>query len=408
MSKKQTKFFDSIFKDRDSYTVKPFSIDNEFVGRATGMVDITKLNFWVDNPRVYDEVHNSDLPKDEISNAHIYKKLINYKDAISLRAKIIKDGCINTDVIVAVDQETDKLTVFEGNTRLAIAMDLFKKEGASWKEIPASVLYLDNNSNELVIRHVGDVHLEDEKNKWGSHNGARYYWREVKKELEFFTTLTNTDVALSKACKAVSDRFSSKITKGVVEKNYNLIEFMELHKMGIKKQSEQYNYWKEYFTISKLQNVRKDFNDVDKKAKEENEFDKMMVQRVNKGKENGEVERLSAAGEHSFRKDLNNISNFYDAFPKEGEKLIYQLLDGMRLDDASKAAVEGGASDRDYKMIKDFHTKLFNSDRKKLRAAVKKHGDSLLDMVVDIQARLKLTHADLKTEYKKVKKRKGK
>ena len=182
---------------------------------------------------------------------------------------------------------------------------------------------------------------------------------------------------------------------------------MELHKMGIKKQSEQYNYWKEYFTISKLQNIRKDFNDVDKKAKEENEFDKMMVERVRKGKQTGEVERLSAAGEHSFRKDLNNISNFYHAFPKEGEKLIYQLLDGMRLDEASKAAVEGGASDRDYKMIKDFHTKLFNSDRKKLRAAVKKHGDTLLDMVVDIQGRLKLTHADLSKEYKKIKQKKG-
>ena len=406
MSKKQTEFFDSIFSG--SYATKPFYVEGEAVPRATGTVDITKLNFWVDNPRVYDEVHNSDSPKDEISNAHIYKNLINYKDAISLRAKIIKDGGITTDVVVAVDEETNKLTVFEGNTRLAVAMDLFKKEGPKWKNIPASVLYLGNHSNELVVRHVGDVHLEDEKNKWGSHNGARYYWREVKKELEFLTPLTKTNAALSKACKAVSDRFSSKITKGVVEKNYNLIEFMELHKMGIKKQSEQYNYWKEYFTISKLQNVRKDFNDVDKKAKEENEFDKMMIQKVNKGKETREVERLSAAGEHSFRKDLNNISNFYDAFPKEGEKLIYELLDGMRLDDASKAAVEGGASDRDYKMIKDFHTKLFNSDRKKLRAAVKKHGDSLLDMVVDIQARLKLTHADLKTEYKKIKKRKGK
>ncbi len=406
MSKKQTKFFDSIFSG--SYATKPFYVEGEAVPRATGTVDITKLNFWVDNPRVYDEVHNSDSPKDEISNAHIYKNLINYKDAISLRAKIIKAGGIHTDVVAAVDEETNKLTVFEGNTRLAVAMDLFKKEGPKWKKIPASVLYLGDHSNELVVRYVGDVHLEDEKNKWGSHNGARYYWREVKKELELFTPLTKTDVALSKACKAVSDRFSSKITKGVVEKNYNLIEFMELHKMGIKKQSEQYNYWKEYFTISKLQNVRKDFNDVDKKAKEENEFDKMIVQRVNKGKETGEVERLSAAGEHSFRKDLNNISNFYDAFPKEGEKLIYQLLDGMRLDEASKAAVEGGASDRDYKMIKDFHTKLFNSDRKKLRAAVKRHGDSLLDMVVDIQARLKLTHADLKAEYKKIKKRKGK
>ncbi len=400
MSKKQTEFFDSIFLG--SYAIKPFYVEGEAVPRATGTVPITKLNFWVDNPRVYDEVHNSDIPKDEITDAHIYKKLINYKDAISLRAKIIKSGGIHTDVVVANDQETNKLTVFEGNTRLAVAMDLFKKEGARWQNIPASVLYLGNHSNELVIRHVGDVHLEDEKNKWGSHNGARYYWREVKKELDSLN-LASPEDGISRACGAVSDRFSAKITKGVVEKNYNLIEFMELHKMGIKTQAEQYNYWKEYFTISKLQNIRKDFNDVEKKAREENEFDKMMIQKVRKGKSSGEVERLSASGEHSFRKDLNNISNFYDAFPKEGEKLIFELLEGMRLDDASKAAVEGGASDRDYKMIKDFHTKLFNSDRKKLRAAVKKRGDILLDMIVEIQDRLKMTHIDLKKEYKKTK-----
>ena len=107
--------------------------------------------------------------------------------------------------------------------------------------------------------------------------------------------------------------------------------------------------------------------------------------------------------------DIGTPENIYgQEFPKEGEKLIYELLDGMRLDDASKAALEGGASDRDFKMIRDFHVKLFNSDRKKLRTAVKKHGDTLLNMVVDIQNRLKLTHADLKEEYTKAKKRKGK
>ena len=405
MSKKRTEFFKSIFSG--GYVEAPFPIDGNDVPSAFGLVKIDRLNFWIDNPRVYHEVHNTDIPPDEITNEHIFGQLINYDDAVELRARILRDGGIRRGVIVAEDVETKKLIVYEGNTRLAVSMDLSKRRnGSKWLQILATVLYFGDHDPQLVERHVGDIHLEDETNRWGSHKGATYYWREVKKLSDEFD-LTD-DKELKKAGKKVSDRFSQKITPGKVLKDYELIEFMEFHKMGNKRQINQYNYWKEYFTIGKLQKVREDFNNVDKKAKEENEFDKMMVERVRKGKQTAEVERLSAAGEHSFRKDLNNISNFYDAFPKEGEKLIYELLDGMRLDDASKAAVEGGASDRDYKMIKDFHTKLFNSDRKKLRAAVKKHGDSLLDMVVDIQARLKLTHADLKTEYKKVKKRKGK
>tara|TARA_A200000113_G_scaffold219143_1_gene227517 strand:- start:957 stop:2354 length:1398 start_codon:yes stop_codon:yes gene_type:complete len=400
MSKKRTEFFNSIFSG--SYVETTFGIDGNDVPSAFGMVQIDRLNFWVDNPRVYHEVHNTDIPTDEITNDHIFSKLIEYHDAIELRARILRDGSIRRGVIVAKDEETNKLIVYEGNTRLAVSIDLSrKKHGNKWLKIPATVLYFGDHDPELVIRHVGDIHLEDETNRWGSHKGATYYWREVKKFEDEFNL--KDDKELNKACKQVADRFSNKITKGVVNKNYKLIEFMEFHKMGVKRQAKQYNYWKEYFTISKLQDVRNDFNDINLKAPEDNAFDKMMVDRVKKGRQTGEVERLSASGEHSFRKDLNNISNFYNAFPKEGEKLIFELLDGMRLDDASKAAIEGGASDRDYKMIKDFHTKLFNSDRKKLRAAVKKRGDILLDMIVEIQDRLKMTHIDLKKEYQKTK-----
>ena len=127
---------------------------------------------------------------------------------------------------------------------------------------------------------------------------------------------------------------------------------------------------------------------------------------VKRGKKTGEVERVTAGGDHSFRKDIQNIANYFEVNPQEAKKVIFELLNGKcDFTEASDLAVEGGAGDRDYKMIKEFHKKLFNSDTLKLRAAVKKH-DDLLGTITEIQSKLKLTHADLKKEYQKAKNRK--
>ena len=102
------------------------------------------------------------------------------------------------------------------------------------------------------------------------------------------------------------------------------------------------------------------------------------------------------------------MSEFYDKDEDKGAELIYKFIDGdISLSDAAKLADEGGASDRSYKMIRDFHRKLFNSDRKTLRAAVLEH-ENLLKLVKDIEGELKTTHKDLMDEYIRSKNRRKK
>jgi hypothetical protein len=407
MNKKRTIFFESLLGKQ--WTPETVPVDGINIPAADGLANIEDLHYWVDNPRVYDEVHSIGLPSEEITTDQIFKKLSTHHDCISLKKKIFSDGGQRKRIIVAKDitGKTNNFVVYEGNTRLASFTSLFK-DGAKgeWDRIKVTLLDLDGLDPELVITYVGDIHLEDEINRWATHKGARYYHRLVKSELEKGQT-ENQSFA------KVAAKFSGKITPGVVKKNYKVIDFMEQKKMGVTKQGEQFSYWIEYFQNSKNQNVRKFFNDpknLEGKVKEpkKDAYDDMMVEKVSKGKITGEVERVSAGGNHSFRKDISNISSYFYTQPRQAKSLIYKLIDGdIRLDEAAKIAVEGGASDRDYRMIKDFHSKLFSSDPRKLRKAVKKY-DDLLDMVKEIQNQLKLTHMDLRKEYQRIKNKNNK
>lgn len=402
MGKKNTNqhnFYRSLLGDQ--YMEDVFPIAGKVIPCAVGKADLHDLNYWVDNPRVYDEVHSSGIDPDEISTEHIFKKLSKYKDCIDLKSRILKSGGQRDAVIVARDisGKTNKFIVYEGNTRLASLTSLLKDgvEG-DWKKIKVCLLDLDGFDPELVITYIGDIHLEDEKNRWATHKGARYYYRLVKAKIAQGSTP-------KESFAEVAEKFSDRITKGHVERNYEIIEFMEVRGMEVLQQESQYSYWKEYFQNSRNKEVRKYFNDpknLEGKVNnsELNAYDNKMVEQVSKN-----IVKAATGGDNSFRSLVKKVSDFFYTHPSQAEKTIYDFIDGkVTLLDASKTADEGGASDREYKMIKDFHTKLFKSDPRELRKAVLKH-ENLLDLVKDIQNELKTTHMDLKAEYEKFKNR---
>lgn len=407
MSKEKNKFYESLLGSQWSRDSLP--VDGINIPAARGEAHITDLHFWVDNPRVFDEVHSSGIPSDEITTEQIFKRLSNFHDAVSLRNKIFKDGGQRDAILVSKDitGKTDNFIVYEGNTRLSVFMSLYK-EGAKgdWSKIKVILVDLEGLNPELVITYIGDRHLQDEVNKWATHKGARYYYRLVRSYLGQGKTE-------SRAFKLVAEKFSGKITQAVVKKNYEVIDFMEKRRMGVNKQAEQYSYWIEYFQNAKNKAVRKFFNDSNNLEKyienpSPNAFDNMMVQKVTHGKVTGEVERVTAGGDHSFRKDIANIANYFDTQPREAKKMICQLIEGsITLTEASDISVKGGVTDRDYKMIKDFHKKLHATDTRKLRTVVKKYPD-LMDTIKEIQSNLKLTYIDLSKEYNRIRNKKKK
>ena len=158
-------------------------------------------------------------------------------------------------------------------------MSLFKSGiSGNWSKIKVILVDLYGLEPELVITYIGDRHLQDEVNKWATHKGARYYHRLVKSHI-------SNGSSEAQACKKVSEKFSSKITSGIVRKNYDVIEFMEKRNMGVKLQAEQYSYWIEYFQHGKNKNVRAFFNDsrnLQGKVNnpKDNAYDDMMVEKV--------------------------------------------------------------------------------------------------------------------------------
>jgi len=136
MSKKRNEFFESLLGTQWSPENVP--IDGVNVPAADGLANIEDLHYWVDNPRVYDEVHSIGLPSEEISTEDIYKKLSQHHDCISLKDKILSDGGQRKRIIVAKDisGQSDNFVVYEGNTRLASFTSLFR-EGAegNWEKI---------------------------------------------------------------------------------------------------------------------------------------------------------------------------------------------------------------------------------------------------------------------------------
>ena len=388
----------------DNFMEDDFPIDGNMIPMAYGRANIDDLHYWVENPRVYDEVHSSGISSDEITTEHIFKKLSKYKDCLDLKSKILKDAGQREPVVVAKDitGNTDKFIVYEGNTRLAALTSLFK-DGVkgNWSTIKVKLLDLDKFDPELVITYIGDIHLEDEKNRWATHKGARYFYRMVNDNLK---------KGLSKADSfiAVASKFSKRITKGTVERNFEIIDFMDKRNMEVLMQEAQFSYWIEYFQNSKNRNVRKFFNDpINLKEKiqnpKPNSFDDKMVEEITKGSVTA-----ATGGDNSFRVLVKKVSDFFYKEPDKAKKLIYKFIDGeITLLNAAKQADKGGASDRNYKMIKDFHTKLFASDHRALRKAVLKH-ENLLELVKDIQNELKTTHIDLQKEYEKSKERRNK
>ena len=58
---------------------------------------------------------------------------------------------------------------------------------------------------------------------------------------------------------------------------------------------------------------------------------------------------FTAGGDHSFRKDIVNIANYFDTKPREAKKMICKLIEGsISLTEASDISVQGGVTDRDY------------------------------------------------------------
>ena len=126
-------------KNKNQLFIKPPIINSDVINKVEiemqeGLVSIDDLHFWADNPRIYTKIQKKLKNISSMTNSeekeYIYETLIKTRDLDKLKKNILGDGAINDPLYVARDisGETDRYIVYEGNSRLAVAM-LFDRTG---------------------------------------------------------------------------------------------------------------------------------------------------------------------------------------------------------------------------------------------------------------------------------------
>lgn len=382
-------------KIRDE-TLRPKKLGKTKFNVKNGYAKIHDLHFWEDNPRIYSILQDK-RDENELNKSYIFSELRKTSDFDSLLKDIKDDDCINEAIWVVFDKDTKNYVVYEGNTRLAVAMQLFQATAKNqWSEVEVNVMP-DSTDHKYLKKLVGTVHLKG-KNKWQPFEAKGWLYRET---IDAKQTLGS----LAKAQKKVAEDYSQKLSD--VKNAYNLVSFFNNHKLGSNHQKNFFSYWEEIVKSSALKKARDYFNDLDNiKNKvinpKQDALDKMLIKKVIDGIE---VKRVTAGGgDGAFRKDLKVIS---EAFTKNGDKnLIFDLIDNkISIQGAVKQAEAGGSNDSDYQYVKDFSAFIHKIDKRKtLRKSLNKYADMKI-LLESINESIQAISVDITTLRKRKKKK---
>jgi uncharacterized tellurite resistance protein B-like protein len=325
------------------------SIEGQKFDVQNGYAKITDLQFWEGNPRVYSLLQKHRDEKTITKNI-IFETMRMFPDFDKLKEQIRKDQLINDPLWVCRNPETQEYTVYEGNTRLAIAIQLSENDTPdlrdNWHKVQVNVLP-DGTDEKVIKRLIGLIHLVG-VNAWAPFEADGYYYREVQ-------DLRDDGKSLDDSTKQVAKTYGVSSSK--VKSAYTLVGFMKHHNMSSNVQKNYYSYWQTIIQNKPLTKIRKLFNNPQfTKGKIEQSkpdaFDKMLIKKV---KDGIEVQRVSGSSSDgtTFRDDIKIICNAYNE--KDGIELIANLIDEkITIQRAVEMAKEGGIGNTEYDKVKIF------------------------------------------------------
>ncbi len=355
-------------KIRGSQT-RPKTIQGKQYSVINGYAKIADLHFWEDNPRIYSLLED-ERDTGTISRAEIFEKLSLTKDLQRLRKDIESDGQINEAVWVALDINTQNYVVYEGNTRLAVAMALHRKgkDSKKWSEIEVNVLP-DGTDERVMKNFIGQTQLKG-KNKWAAFEEVNYLFRET------MDIMKNKNASKTEATKMVANFFNLPQLR--VSRAVKTVDFMQQYKMSSLVQKKYYAYWQRIVAGNKEINMlRKVFNSYSfLKGKIENAapnaFDHMMIKQV---KEEKQIEAAAADGSSaklvSYTDNLRLIGRAFETH-NDIELVLDLMEEKIDLAEAVRRALEGGVGDAEYKRVKEFADWLMHKNTiKKIRKSIR-------------------------------------
>ena len=348
---------------------RPKTIQGKQYSVINGYAKIADLHFWEDNPRIYSLLED-ERDTGTISRAEIFEKLSLTKDLQRLTKDIESDGQINEAVWVALDINTQNYVVYEGNTRLAVAMALHRKgkDSKKWSEIEVNVLP-DGTDERVMKNFIGQTQLKG-KNKWAAFEEVNYLFRETR------DIMKNKNASKTEATKMVANFFN--LPQSRVSRAVKTVDFMQQYKMSSLVQKKYYAYWQRIVAGNKEINMlRKVFNSYSfLKGKIENAapnaFDHMMIKQV---KEEKQIEAAAADGSSaklvSYTDNLRLIGRAFETH-NDIELVLDLMEEKIDLAEAVRRALEGGVGDAEYKRVKEFADWLMHKNTiKKIRKSIR-------------------------------------
>lgn len=215
-------------------THSKISILGEEVEQIPIRLDIYKLKFLPDNPRVFSILnrieHFTKLSLDE-QQSNIFTELQNMTSVSNLKPEIERDGGLQEPILIRLDN----MQVVEGNSRLAVyrLLNRTNPEDERWQTIPCNAV--TTLTTEQQVRLFDQLHLQG-KTDWTSYAKALYIHRWVHD--------------LNRSPKEFEE--ISSFSVGEIEKAIKVIELM---KENSDNEESRFSYYREALTKREIKGI---------------------------------------------------------------------------------------------------------------------------------------------------------
>lgn len=146
-------------------------------------IEIDKLNYYRDNPRVYSVIRDvgRKLPSNELQEV-IHKKMTEVDNVIDLMNRIYNHGGLIEPILV----RKDTMEVIEGNSRLAAYRLLNDQESHKWNKIRCMVV--QKLSDFQQDAYLSELHLKGKKD-WERYEQANFFYRRIVEDHKSYSEM---------------------------------------------------------------------------------------------------------------------------------------------------------------------------------------------------------------------------
>ena len=181
------------------------AVIGQIIQTSIDEIDIFKLNYWKENPRV-NAIISQKYKDKNISDEEIEKELWEKNSVKELYKEIERHGGLIDEILVKEN------TVLEGNSRLCAYRHLYKKaeqkkdenEMLKWSFIRARIIPSDT-SDEIVFSILGTWHIKG-KTPWDTFEKAAYLKR---MNVDYNVSLKDIATSISQTEKFVKDNIEA-------------------------------------------------------------------------------------------------------------------------------------------------------------------------------------------------------